>query len=103
MGSRRYTAHVRLGPETGRRLVYVFGSNRRGAHGRGSASYARRHHGAKPGQGEGLAGHSYALPTKDADIRTLPLDAVQTHVGRFLAFAVAHPEMDFLSHRSAVG
>lgn len=69
------------------RTVFVFGSNLAGRHGKGAALYARQHHGAVYGQGEGLQGDSYAIPTKDAQIRTLPLDAIAKHVETFLTFA----------------
>jgi hypothetical protein len=69
------------------RTIFVFGSNLAGRHGKGAALYARQHHGATYGQGEGLQGDSYAIPTKDAQLRTLPLDAIRTHVGAFLTFA----------------
>ena len=75
--------------------VFVFGSNRRGAHGAGAALYARLHRGAIAGQGEGLQGNSYGIPTKDENIQTLPLDEIEIHVNRFLAFAAARPELVF--------
>ena len=69
------------------RTIFVFGSNLAGRHGKGAALYARQHHGATYGQGEGLQGDSYAIPTKDAQLRTLPLDAIAKHVEAFLTFA----------------
>jgi len=68
--------------------VFVFGSNLAGRHGKGAALYARQRRGAIYGQGEGLLGlqgRSYAIPTKDAMIRTLPLAAIASHVARFAA------------------
>ena len=44
--------------------VFVFGSNLAGRHGRGAARAAVREHGAIYGQGEGLQGNSYAIPTR---------------------------------------
>lgn len=75
--------------------IFVFGSNLAGRHGKGDALIARRKHGAIYGQGEGLQGNSYGLPTKDAFIRSLPLAEVKKSVERFLVFARAHPEMNF--------
>lgn len=69
------------------RTVFVFGSNLAGRHGAGAALYALKHHRARYGCGEGLQGDSYAIPTKDERIRTLPLDAIQKHVATFLNFA----------------
>ncbi|TCU34133.1 hypothetical protein EV129_113117 [Rhizobium azibense] len=76
--------------------IFVFGSNEAGRHGKGAALYARRHHGAIYGQGEGLQGNSYAIPTKDANLRTLSLDAIANHIVTFLEFALEHPDMTFL-------
>lgn len=75
--------------------IYVFGSNKAGRHGKGDALTAIRKHGAVYGQGEGLQGRSYGLPTKDAFIQSLPLAEVKKSVERFLAFAHAHPELNF--------
>jgi hypothetical protein len=76
-------------------LVFVFGSNLAGRHGKGAALYARYHHGAIYGQGTGLQGSSDAIPTKDEHLRTLPLESIKTYVAEFIAFAKAHPEMTF--------
>jgi hypothetical protein len=75
--------------------IFVFGSNLAGRHGKGAALFAAKNRGAIYGQGEGLQGQSYGIPTKDANIETLPLDAVRGHVMRFLDFARAHPELRF--------
>lgn len=75
--------------------IFVFGSNEAGRHGKGAALFARRFHGAVYGHGEGLQGQSYAIPTKDAHLRSLPVEIIATYVGRFLAFADAHPEWTF--------
>lgn len=45
--------------------IFVFGSNPEGRHGAGAAKIAREQFGAIYGQGEGLQGSAYALPTKD--------------------------------------
>lgn len=76
--------------------IFVFGSNLAGRHGKGAALHARQHHGAIYGQGEGLQGRSYAIPTKDDRIRTLPLDVIRLHVGKFLACARYRPDVRFL-------
>ena len=75
--------------------VFVFGSNLAGRHGAGAALFAHQNHGAHYRQGEGLQGKSYAIPTKDYSIRTLPLDMIERHVEHFKAFAGLHPEMTF--------
>lgn len=81
--------------------IFVFGSNEAGRHGKGAALEARRNHGAVYGQGEGIQGRSYAIPTKDAHLRTLPLDVIAAYVKRFKGFANACPEMTF--HVTPIG
>lgn len=75
--------------------VFVFGSNLAGRHGKGAALVAREHYGAVYGQGLGRHGDSYAIPTKDADLRTLPLSAIEINVIFFLSHARAHPGLKF--------
>jgi hypothetical protein len=75
--------------------VFVFGSNLAGRHGKGAALWARRHRGAIYGRGEGIQGTSYAIPTKDAALRSLSLDEIANNVVSFLEYALAHPEMTF--------
>jgi hypothetical protein len=45
--------------------VFVFGSNPEGRHGAGTAKIARIKFGAEYGNGRGIQGQSYALPTKN--------------------------------------
>ena len=49
--------------------IFVFGSNPEGRHGAGAAKVARVKFGAIYGQGEGLQGNAYALPTKDLRVK----------------------------------
>lgn len=75
--------------------VFVFGSNLAGRHGAGSALEARKRHGAIYGRGVGPQGASYAIPTKDRDLQTLPLEVIADYVRDFLAYALAHPDTTF--------
>jgi hypothetical protein len=75
--------------------VFVFGSNLAGRHGKGAALFALKNRGAVRGQGDGLQGQSYAIPTKDERIETLPLEAIRPYVRRFLAFAASRPDLRF--------
>ena len=70
--------------------IFVFGSNQYGHHAGGAARYALDHFGAKWGNGEGLQGQSYAIPTMEG------LDSTKQAVERFIAFAKAHQELTFL-------
>ena len=76
-------------------IIFVFGSNLAGRHGAGSAKYAVQNHGAIYGQGVGLQGNSYALPTKDEHIKTLPLERIEEYVKDFIRFACEHTEYTF--------
>ena len=80
----------------GWQAVFVFGSNLAGRHGAGAAKYARLAYGAIYGQGEGRQGRSYAIPTKDAQLRTLPLDDIERGIRRFVAYARDHHDEAFI-------
>jgi hypothetical protein len=75
--------------------VFVFGSNLAGRHGKGAALWARKHRGAIYGQAFGLQGNSFAIPTKDENLRTLSLREIHLSVTAFCLYAMAHPEMAF--------
>jgi hypothetical protein len=85
--------------------IFVFGSNEAGRHGGGAARYAALHCGAREGEGVGLTGRAYAIPTKDHHIKTLPLIKVAEYVANFLYFAqgaaVLCPTMHF--HVTRIG
>jgi hypothetical protein len=75
--------------------IFVFGSNEAGRHGKGAALHAREHHGAQYGVGLGRTGEAWAIPTKDAELRTLPLERIAHYVAQFLTYAEVHPELLF--------
>ncbi len=75
--------------------IFVFGSNLAGRHGAGAALTALRYYGAIYGQGEGLQGNSYGIPTKDKYIKTLPLTEIHLAVTRFLEFAAENQHLIF--------
>ena len=83
--------------------IFVFGSNLAGRHGAGAALFARNNYGALYGQGVGRQGNSYAIPTKDYRINTLPLETIQGYVNEFLLYARNHPELDFQVTRIGCG
>ena len=76
--------------------IFVFGSNLAGIHGGGAAFDALSKFGAIYGQGIGLQGNSYAIPTKDDNIETLPLGIIEKHIVDFIDFAKTNPELEFL-------
>lgn len=75
--------------------IFVFGSNEAGIHGAGAAKTAHEQYGAVWGCGYGLQGQSFAIPTKDRYIQTLPLDAIESYVKKFLIFARSNPDLKF--------
>jgi hypothetical protein len=77
------------------REIFVFGSNTAGIHGAGAARFAVKNHGAIYGQGFGLQGNSYAIPTKDDKIKTLPLDVIAKYVDEFIFYASYHFDWKF--------
>lgn len=81
--------------------VFVFGSNLAGRHGKGAALWAKQHRGAIYGQGFGFQGNSYAIPTKDERLRTLPLDEVRMAVESFLW--KAHHRRDLIFQLTPIG
>ncbi len=78
--------------------VFVFGSNLAGSHGGGAAYVAWRRFGAVMGQGVGLQGQSYAIPTMQGGVET-----IKPYVDEFIAFAKTHPELFFYVTRIGCG
>lgn len=78
--------------------VFVFGSNLRGMHGGGAAATAHRCFGAVWGQGVGLQGQSYAIPTMQGGVET-----IKPYVDNFIAFAQEHTELRFLVTKIGCG
>ena len=78
--------------------IFVFGSNLRGMHGGGAAYVAYRKFGAIMGQGVGLQGQSYAIPTMQGGVET-----IRPYVDEFIEFAKEHPELTFLVTRIGCG
>lgn len=83
--------------------IFVFGSNLAGRHGKGAALFAKMYHGAVYGIGVGLQGNSYAIPTKDEYLNTLPLVVINKYVEDFLIFAKINPKMQFYVTRVGCG
>ena len=77
------------------RIIFVFGSNLAGRHGKGAALDAKKFYGAEYGVGVGPTGDAYAIPTKDGDLRVLPLDVIQGHIEDFVEYARRNPRMIF--------
>lgn len=71
--------------------VFVFGSNLQGHHAGGAARDAVERFGAVWGQGEGLQGNSYAIPTMFKTVAE-----IRPYVDRFIDYARRNPDKDFI-------
>lgn len=78
--------------------VFVFGSNLGGFHGGGAARVAMNAFGAVWGQGVGLQGQSYAIPTMQGGVET-----IQPYVDEFIGFAASRPDLYFYVTRIGCG
>ena len=78
--------------------IFVFGSNLAGHHMGGAARVAVDKFGAIWGQGVGLQGQCYAIPTMQGGVET-----IKPYVEDFIEFTKAHPEMRFFVTRIGCG
>lgn len=78
--------------------VFVFGSNLFGQHGGGAARTALNKFGAIQGQGVGLQGQSYAIPTMQGGVET-----IKPYVDEFINLAKEHRELKFYVTRIGCG
>ncbi|MCI6503009.1 MAG: hypothetical protein MSA13_00065 [Prevotella sp.] len=78
--------------------IFVFGSNLAGAHGGGAARFAYERFGAVWGEGVGLQGQSYAIPTMQGSV-----EAIKPYVDEFIRFAKQHPEQKFMVTKIGCG
>ncbi|MBQ3832384.1 MAG: hypothetical protein II815_04330 [Bacteroidales bacterium] len=78
--------------------IFVFGSNLAGMHMGGAARIAMDKFCAVWGQGVGLQGQSYAIPTMQGGVET-----IKPYVDEFIEFAKQHPEYKFLVTRIGCG
>ncbi len=78
--------------------IFVFGSNLAGAHGGGAARLAYDKFGAVWGEGVGLHGQSYAIPTMQGGVET-----IRPYVDEFIRFAGENPQLTFLVTRIGCG
>lgn len=78
--------------------IFVFGSNLQGMHGGGAAWVAYKKFGAIMGQGVGLQGQSYGIPTMQGGVET-----IKPYVDEFIEFAKTRPDLTFLVTRIGCG
>jgi len=92
-----------------RKTIFVFGSNPEGIHGAGAARVAVDSFGAILGQGEGLQGYAYALPTKDLRVkenygyRSISPKKITESIQKLYTTAISHPHLEFkVAYRNTV-
>lgn len=78
--------------------IFVFGSNLEGSHGGGAARVAYNHFGAVWGEGVGLHGQTYAIPTMQGGVET-----IKPYVEEFMRFAQRNRNLTFLVTRIGCG
>ena len=96
MNNREYTPEriSKLNPNE----IFVFGSNLASMHGGWAAWKAYERFRAIMGQGVGLQGQSYAIPTMQGGVET-----IKPYVDELIAFAKAHPELKFFVTKIGCG
>lgn len=82
----------------GRDDIFVFGSNLAGNHAGGAARIAREKFGAIQGQGEGIQGQSYAIPTMFGSVAE-----IKPYVDRFIDLAREWDQNTFYVTRIGCG
>ena len=94
--SREYTPEniTHLEPDD----IFVFGSNLEGMHMGGAARVAYNKFGAKWGQGVGIQGQSYAIPTMQGGV-----DTIKPYVDDFIALAREWDQNTFYVTRIGCG
>ena len=78
--------------------IFVFGSNLQGNHAGGAAAIAEKMFGAIWGQGVGLQGQTYAIPTMHGGV-----EEIKPYVDEFMEFAKQNPNLTFLVTRIGCG
>lgn len=84
--------------ELGEDEVFVFGSNLAGMHLGGAAKTAVKRFGAVMGQGVGMQGQSYAIPTMQGGVET-----IKPYVDNFIALAREWDQTTFYVTRIGCG
>lgn len=75
--------------------VFVFGSNMAGQHHDGAARVAAQHFGALQGVARGWMGQSYAIPTLNEHLQSMPLSQIEHYVNDFKIYTHNHPRQHY--------
>ena len=89
--------------QLGDNQIFVFGSNLAGKHNGGGAKIALEKFGAIYGEGVGIQGQSYAIPTLDANFKKIDLTEIRFYIDMFFQFAYNHPQYEFLVTKIGCG
>jgi hypothetical protein len=100
---KKYLYHADGAKPKNEGVVFVFGSNLAGIHGAGAAKEALISYGAKWAVGVGHQGTSYAIPSKDRDIESMPLSEIKKYVELFKEYAAKNPKIGFFVTRVGCG
>lgn len=83
--------------------IFVYGSNRQGILGGGSAFYAKTYFGAEDGIPKGITGQCYGIVTKDYDVniesgnmKSVPLEEIRQQIVDLYFYAKQHSNLKFL-------
>ncbi len=76
--------------------IFVFGSNLNGNHAGGAARQAYDTFGAVWGQGVGLQGQSYAIPTLDENMQKMSLERIGSHLEDLVRHAGMNEDKEYL-------
>lgn len=91
----RVTAHPTAAGRDGDEPIFVFETNLAGNHDLEAGLLAVSSFGAVQGRGSGPQGHSYAVPTADADGVPFPREMLAHYMRGFIKYAAAHPALKF--------
>ena len=76
--------------------IFVFGSNLAGIHGAGAAYLAHSKFDAQWKIGIGRVGNTYAIPTKNLSLDTLPIRIIKGYIEEFIQYANYHNQYTYL-------
>ena len=83
--------------------IFVFGSNLAGKHNGGGAKIALEKFGATYGNGVGIQGQSYAIPTLDENFDKLKIEKINSYVKGFIFYDIQNPNLLFLVTKIGCG
>ncbi len=83
--------------------MVTIGTNESGINGAGIAFFAEKNWGWPAGRGFGPAGQCFGIPTKDWNIKQLPLDVIEFYVSRYIKFIRSTPMIEHMITKIGCG